>query len=233
MSRNKDAPLIRVAIMEPYGILREGLSSIVQGLKGLCLVGEFGSLSEFAGWFKAQAVDVVIIGYHVRSVLSMNWMRVFPRAGEGVAVLVFNGFGHPRHAQAAMDQGARGVIDLRSSPLQLEAAIRCLAAGGRYVAGLQSGRVKSSLPELSHREFDVLMLTAMGFRLKEIAERLGVISQTAYSYRAWLRDKLGLKSASDLVRFACEHGLMGSEVAEWPVTTNRRGRTAGKKRRAS
>ena len=47
-----------------------------------------------------------------------------------------------------------------------------------------------------------------GKPLKEVADELGISDKTVSTYRARLMKKLDLKSSSDLVRFALEHGLL-------------------------
>lgn len=204
----KEKKEIRLALLEPYCVLREGLSAILHRMPGVCLLGEFSSLSNFLPWYPRQQIDVVVVGYHLHNVASMSWLQFCRRQKQGPAILVLNGLGHPRHTRAVMDLGVQGVIDLRSSAADIEQGVRAVAAGRRYAATDPAGSASEGLHTLSAREFDVLMLTAMGFRLKEIAERLGVATQTAYSYRTRVRQKLLLKTSSDIVRYACDHGLL-------------------------
>jgi DNA-binding NarL/FixJ family response regulator len=197
-----------VALLEPYCVLRDGLSAILQRMKGVCLIGEFDSLSRFLPWYPQQQIDVVVVGYHLHNVASMSWLQFCRRQKKGPAILVLNGLSHPRHARAVMDLGVLGVVDLRSNAADIAQAVRTVAAGRRYAAPDQVRSPADGLHALSEREFDVLMMTAMGFRLKEIAERMGVATQTAYSYRSRVRRKLSLKTPSDMVRYACDHGLL-------------------------
>ena len=204
---------IRVVLLEPYCVLREGLSAILGRVRGVRLVGQFDSLSRFLTWYPTQHIDVVVVGYHLHNVASMSWLQFCRRQQNGPAILVLNGLNHPRHARAVMELGAQGVVDLRSTAADIEAAVRAVAAGRRHEPPEQKVPRGDRLHGLSSREFDVLMLTAMGFRLKEIAERLGVADQTAYSYRARVNEKLGLKTPSEIVRFACDYGLLISDAA--------------------
>ena len=64
------------------------------------------------------------------------------------------------------------------------------------------------LDKLSRREREVLDLLAQGFAQREVGERLGLSIKTVETYRARLREKLGINSRSDLVRYAIEAGLL-------------------------
>ena len=212
-SRPQESKSIRVVLLEPYCVLREGLSALLGRMRGVRVVGQFESLSTFLAWYPTQRIDVVVVGYHLHNVASMSWLQFCRRQQKGPAMLVLNGLNHPRHARAVMELGAQGVVDLRSTAADLEEAVRAVAAGRRHESAEHKLPPGDRLYGLSSREFDVLMLTAMGFRLKEIAERLGVADQTAYSYRARVNEKLGLKTPSEMVRFACDYGLLMSDAA--------------------
>ncbi len=55
---------------------------------------------------------------------------------------------------------------------------------------------------LTARERDVMQLVARGLGTQEIGERLGMSAKTVDSHRRNIRDKLGLETSRDLVRYA-------------------------------
>ena len=57
---------------------------------------------------------------------------------------------------------------------------------------------------LSEREFEVLHLLGLGFGTRQIAEKLHRSIKTIETHRASLKEKLGLESATELVRFAVQ-----------------------------
>ncbi|MBK9145860.1 MAG: GAF domain-containing protein [Candidatus Melainabacteria bacterium] len=84
------------------------------------------------------------------------------------------------------------------------------------LANLRSGTVveksKSCVPEaeappLSVREMEVLKLIASGLSNKEIANRLFLTASTVELHASRIRKKLGLRSRTALVKYACDNGL--------------------------
>jgi two-component system response regulator NreC len=65
---------------------------------------------------------------------------------------------------------------------------------------------------LSHRELQVLALVAQGYTSAEIARRIFVGVKTVETYRSRLAEKLGLRSRSDVIRFAVQMGLLTPET---------------------
>ncbi len=115
----------------------------------------------------------------------------------------------------------RGYILKRSAVENLVQAIRAVMVGGLYVDPAIVGRVldgkraparpsagKGAAPALTEREADVLKLAALGFTNKEIASRLDVGVKSIETYKARGLEKLGLKSRSELVRYASGQGWL-------------------------
>jgi two-component system response regulator NreC len=64
---------------------------------------------------------------------------------------------------------------------------------------------------LTEREREVLHLAAEGRSNPEIAARLFISVRTVETYRAHLMQKLGLKTQTDLVRYALRRGILPME----------------------
>ena len=64
----------------------------------------------------------------------------------------------------------------------------------------------------------MLHLVAEGLTSSEIAARLFISPRTAESHRANLMRKLGLRSRTDLVRFAFQRGIVPLESSGAPLS---------------
>jgi predicted ATPase/DNA-binding CsgD family transcriptional regulator len=65
---------------------------------------------------------------------------------------------------------------------------------------------------LTRRELEVTALVAAGFKDREVAERLHISHRTAGKHVEHIRDKLGLRSRSELGAWATRLGLAGTET---------------------
>jgi DNA-binding NarL/FixJ family response regulator len=61
---------------------------------------------------------------------------------------------------------------------------------------------------LTTREREVLQLAAQSRSNTEIAGQLSISPRTVESYRASVMRKLGLHTATDLIRYALRHGIL-------------------------
>jgi DNA-binding NarL/FixJ family response regulator len=69
-------------------------------------------------------------------------------------------------------------------------------------SGKQVGQGGSPVRKLSDREFEVFQLIGRGVSNRAIAEQLHLSIKTVEVHRAHIKEKLGLKTATELVRYA-------------------------------
>lgn len=80
---------------------------------------------------------------------------------------------------------------------------------------------------LTHREVEVADLLARGYTPIEISARLGISERTSSTHRLHVLDKLGLRDAVALARWALREGLVSGAVeADAPA----RRKTVGRQR---
>lgn len=118
------------------------------------------------------------------------------------------------HGERALRAGARGYIDKRETTASVIIAIRRILGGEVYLsarmqslllqkAGTDSAtQPPSVLFSLTDREYEVFRLIGLGLGTREIAERLNRSVKTIEAHRANLKQKLQLRNAHELNRFA-------------------------------
>ena len=70
---------------------------------------------------------------------------------------------------------------------------------------------EDALRLLSDREFEILRLVAEGHSLQDIAERLSLAYKTIANYPSIIKQKLGIDTSVQLIRFAAENGLLAPD----------------------
>ncbi len=138
-------------------------------------------------------------------------------------VLVFSTHEEELYAERVLEAGALGYVRKTASPQELSEAIKRVLAGQVYLSPSMTSRVllrkvtpprgehQSPIQALSDRELQVFELIGRGQSTKQIAGSLGVDTKTIETYRARIKDKLGLESAPALMRAAFQwvnHGAM-------------------------
>ena len=125
----------------------------------------------------------------------------------------------PPLIQSAVALGADGYLLKNARKDEILAAIREVMRGGCYFSPPIAREIVDQIREpgrkggepftqLSAREREVLRLIAEGLSAKEIATDLNISTKTVEAHRTSLMRKLGVRKATELVRYAVRHGLI-------------------------
>lgn len=144
--------------------------------------------------------------------LIMSIRKATPRAG----IVVIGRETHHAYLGLLLSAGALGYLLLQASPRELFKAIRTVSRGRRFVDdklgdelfSLLARQAENGTKLLSQREQQVLKMLAYGHTLVEIASRLSISRKSIETYRARIREKLGLNTRADIVRYALETGVL-------------------------
>ncbi len=121
----------------------------------------------------------------------------------------------PAFILRALELGANGYLSKSDDPRYLVEAVLTVAKGGSFISPRLAKEVTFSsasiranpLSELSAREIEILRLLARGNNIAEVADALELSYKTIANSTTSLRQKLGAKNHSDLIRKAVELDL--------------------------
>lgn len=130
-------------------------------------------------------------------------------------ILVFSMNEGPVFAAKALEAGAGGYLTKSSAPEDFTAAVRTIEAGRVFLeramatelAVLNVGGGRNPLGGLTAREHQVLRLIGRGRSHAEIAAEIHVSYKTVANTCAILKQKLGARSLSELIRLAIQQEL--------------------------
>jgi two-component system, NarL family, response regulator NreC len=215
-------------IADDHAILRAGLKMLVNAQVDMEVVSEAPNGELAVQTARETKPDVALLDLTMPGVGGMKALREMARDCRETRVLVLTMHDDPAYLRSALAAGAAGYLLKRAVDAELLAAIRAVNRGGIFVdprlAGVvveealqkRSTRADSTRPAniLSDRELQVLKLVARGYTSAEIAKQIFVGVKTIETYRSRLAEKLGLRTRSDVVRFALQMGLLTPETLE-------------------
>jgi two-component system, NarL family, response regulator NreC len=219
---------IRVMIADDHAILRAGLKMLVNAQADMEVVSEAPDGAKAVETARETKPDVALLDLTMPGVGGMKALEKIARNCLTTRVLVLTMHDDPAYLRSALAAGAAGYLLKKAVDTELISAIRAVHRGGVVVdprlAGIlvqdvlakRGTKAGSTRPVniLSHRELQVLTLVARGYTSAEIAKQIFVGVKTIETYRSRLADKLGLRTRSDVIRFAVQMGLLTPEALE-------------------
>jgi two-component system response regulator NreC len=215
-------------IADDHAILRSGLRLLVNAQADMEVVSEAPDGEQAAQAARETRPDVALVDLTMPRKGGMRALQEIVRDCPKTRVLVLTMHDDPAYLRSVMAAGASGYVLKRSVDEELLAAIRAVQRGGTFVdpslAGVfvqdmlakKGARARRTGPVnvLSERELQVLRLVARGYSSQQVAKQILVGVKTVETYRSRLAQKLGLRTRSDVVRFAVQMGLLTPETLD-------------------
>lgn len=209
---------IRVLLVDDHKIMRNGLSAILKAEDDIDIVANTGTGEEAILLALKHSPDVVIMDLSLPDMGGMEATRKILSQLPHVNILILSMLLDQECVFDSLESGARGYLVKDCAAEELVAAIRTIHDGKPYFcaevqevmiqrAASDNSKDKASAP-LTNREREVLLLTAKGFSIKEIAFELNISDKMVEVHRAKLKKKLGLGSIAQLTVYAVRTGLI-------------------------
>ena len=206
----------RILIVDDHVIVRQGIAQLVNREPDLDACAEAGDADSAIAVLKETQVDLAIVDISLPGTSGIELVKQIRESQPNLPVLVMSMHDESLYSDRAFRAGAKGYVMKQEATEKLLAAIRKILNGGVYVSDrmqtvmvqrfLNSGvdETVSFIDNLTDREFEILRMIGQGLTVAEIAEKLGRSAKTVEAHRANLREKLGLKRAAELARFATQ-----------------------------
>jgi DNA-binding NarL/FixJ family response regulator len=165
---------------------------------------------------RRQRFDLVIVDIGLRgSANGIELMKSIKAEHPDLPVLMVSMYDETLYAERALRAGARGYVMKREALDCVLGAIRDVLRGEIYISPSMSkrmifdhihgsGEARSAVERLSDRELEIFQLIGEGRDMHEIAEVLHLSKKTVEAHRANIKEKLGVSSAREVVRYASQ-----------------------------
>lgn len=207
--------MINVMLADDHAILRGGLKEIMAASDDFKLSGEAASGGELLELLRQSRPDIVMTDMNMPGICGIDLIGRIHSQYPQLPILVLSMLDEPQIASRAIKAGARGYITKDRGIMELLAALRRVAGGGKYIESELAERMlfdkeAADAPHfmLTDRERGVFDLLILGKDANEIAEALCITSKTVSTHKVNLLEKMKLKNTAELVKYAVQNGLL-------------------------
>lgn len=199
-------------------VLRRGLRLLLNGRPGWSVCGDAKTGEEAVALIREHKPDIVVLDLDLPDLNGIEVTRQIKEALPATEILFFTTHEEDPVIAEALRAGARGYILKSESENKLIEGIDALSKHLPFFSSRVSGMLLNHLLNrtqdsneglnLSDREREIVQLLADGKSNKETAARLHISVKTVETHRAAIMRKLGLKSITELVRYAIRNKLI-------------------------
>jgi DNA-binding NarL/FixJ family response regulator len=210
-----ESNISRILIVDDHPIVREGLAMHLASQSDLEVSGQATDLPGALALLSSIQFDMAIIDISLMNSNGLDLVRIIKERYEGVRVLVWSMYPEQVYAERALRAGAQGYLHKGQATHHVLNAVRDIIQGKTYVSGTMAEQLlrrvvgrnseeRSPIDTLSDREFEAFRLIGEGMTTQSIAQRMHVSPKTVETYRARIREKLGLGNTTELIQRAAQ-----------------------------
>lgn len=210
-----------IILADDHQVLREALRMLLETQADFQVIAEAGDGLETVQLAERLKPDVLIVDMMMPALSGLEAARRTKRVSPSTKVIVLSMHDTESYVVESLQAGVAGYILKKSSSQELVYAIRQALQGNVYLSPSlneraiqaylqrsQDSRIEDVFDTLTAREREVFQLAAEGLSNPQIAERLSLSARTVEMHRGNLMKKLGLKSQTELVKYAVKRGMV-------------------------
>lgn len=202
----------RICIVEDHPIVREGYVALINREADMEVCCEAGTGLEALEHLPARKPDLAIIDLSIPEMNGIDLIKQLRAQGEEFPILVMSAHSEALYAERVLRAGAQGYMMKDEASATVIEAIRTVLDGQIFLSeeirtrfALQyvgQAAPASPLEQLSDRELEVFQHIGMGHSTRETAEAMIISPKTVETYRANIKQKLGIDSTTELMQRA-------------------------------
>lgn len=209
--------MTNIIIVDDHPLMRKGLALALDAEAEFNVSGQMSSAEEALEDIDRLDPELAIVDISLPGMSGMELVKHLQARKPDIKILVVSRHDETLYAERAIRAGARGYVMKLEAGEVIVKAVRQVMRGSIYVSDEINERLlmsmatggreritQSPLEVLSDRELEVFELTGHGESTRDIAERLHLSVKTVESYRARIKKKLNLESATELMKHAVQ-----------------------------
>jgi DNA-binding NarL/FixJ family response regulator len=206
----------RVFLVDDHAMFRDGLRQLIDREPDLMVCGDAAAANEAMQGISETKPDLVIVDISLAGASGIDLIKALKSQREDLPMLVVSMHDESLYAERALRAGAMGYVMKQEPAKTVKTAIRKVLTGDMHLseklASSLVSRFMHGAPDkqgtpietLSDRELEVFRMLGQGKGTRQIAEDLEVTVATVNSFRNRIKEKLDLKTSTELMLHAIQ-----------------------------
>ena len=217
---NEDKP-IKIIMADDHEVVRAGLKRLLMIDKGIKILDEASNGKDAIELVKIHSPNIALLDIQMPMMTGIEATKEIKEKFSNTLVIMLTAYEDSYHLGQALSAGADGYLAKDIGAKELTESIRIIMNGDRAFSKsilklMQRKLVPTEEQDpapitISKREQEILNYVALGKTSQEIADELFLSIRTVESHRYNIMQKLDIKNAAGLVRYAVMNMDFGSK----------------------
>lgn len=201
-----------IVLADDHEVVRAGIRRLLNINKAFYIIDEASNGEDAVELVKYHKPNIALLDVLMPRLNGIEAAKQIKQVAPNTLIVMLTAFEDSNHLEKALEAGADGYLTKDISAKDLVSALLTVVEGERVFSktiihllekSYNHNATQDTSPiTISGREQEVLNLLALGKTSPEIAEMLDISVRTVQSHRSNIIQKLGVKSASALIRYA-------------------------------
>ena len=200
-------------ILDNHLLFGESFKCLLKSMNLFTIVIQSNEEEEMWQALRSGSISHLFLVFHLPGMMMAHVLRKIKNNFRDVKPVVIIGTPNIFIAQRLLVCGARALLSKSTGLPEFTVCLRAVDIGRVYISADIRSLLKEHGNELhpirfTDKEIQVLQFIANGFTIMETAELLHVSKHTVVAHRRHMMEKTGVNSATGLVKFAMDAGLI-------------------------
>lgn len=205
---------IKVVVVDDHPLVIEGLRSSLGEDNTIQVIKCFENATDLFTFLKRTNTNIVLLDVNLPDMNGVEVCEKITKKYPHIKIIGLSTYNNPSIIKQMIKNGAKGYLLKNVTSKELATAIHQIYNGQSYFSGeiqtilADSIFDNSTIPKLTRREKEILVLVAEGITTPQIAEKLIISPLTVETHRRNLIQKMGVTNAASLIKVAVEKKLI-------------------------
>jgi DNA-binding NarL/FixJ family response regulator len=206
---------LKIYIADDHPLFRKALVTLVKTLSGVADVKDAENGKELLALVRQDAPHVCIVDLQMPVMDGVETTSKLVSAFPDIKVIILTMDDHDKQIIQMIELGAHAFLHKTTDPDELEKAIHAVVEKDFYHNDLVASAMRKGLKnknktsaELTERELEIIRMVCDEKTNKEIGDKLSLSERTIETHRARIMEKLHIRTAIGLVKFAYENDVI-------------------------
>jgi DNA-binding NarL/FixJ family response regulator len=205
---------IHILLVDDHPVVRMGYVTLLKRINSAFVFHEAGCRQEALDLLARHTPKVALLDLNLTDAVELSLVGEVRTQAPAMPILVVSMHDERLYAERALRAGAKGYVMKNHAAQSIARAVQTVLEGKVWLSEKMRNALMSKLLNpsesgqwerfalLSNRELEVFRLLGIGLKKAEIASRLGLSANTVETYRANIKQKLGIATGAELYRVA-------------------------------
>lgn len=207
----------KIAITDDHEMVLQGIVSMLESTQEISFVGKYKNAKETLEGVPKDKPDVLLLDINLPDINGIDLSKQLLKKHPDIKIIGLTNFEDISFVKRMLKNGAHGYLLKNTDKLELITAITTVLSGELFLQKDIHKKLLSQTPttsdnglkpNLTRREYDVLVAISEELTTQEISEKLFISPKTVETHRMNIMSKLGAKNSVGIIKIAIEKELL-------------------------